>query len=198
MEIPDGNLNDPHGYLVGKGYSPATQGFSKGEGIVATPDGKGLIFAESGTPTSSNAGRVWKFTDLTAAGLRGSVIAEGSFDTIGHPDNVRFTPSGDLLILEDNGSALGSVPATGGMNGIWVLPKGKTGTANARLFATLPFGAEPTRTLVQQERSAPVPVDPGRAEQDHRDPRAVAEAPRRRPRRLIGRPTVQVAGRSVP
>ncbi len=144
VEIPDANLSDPHGYLVGKGYNPATQGFSKGEGIVATPDGKGLIFAESGTPTSSNAGRVWKFTDLTAAGLKGSVIAEGSFDTISHPDNVRFTPSGDLLILEDNGSALGSVPATGGMNGIWVLPKGKTGTANARLFATLPFGAEPT------------------------------------------------------
>jgi secreted PhoX family phosphatase len=135
--------NNPTGNMESLGYSRSAYGFSKGEGIVATPDGDELIFTESGSPTSSNPGRIWRFSDLTDAGLTGEVIAEGNFATMSHPDNIRFSPAGDLFIMEDNSSAL-SKPETGGMNEIRVLPAGMTGTENTTVFATLPNGDEPT------------------------------------------------------
>jgi secreted PhoX family phosphatase len=135
---------DPTADMESRGYSRAADGFSKGEGIVATPDGQSLIFTESGAPTSANPGRIWKFSNLTSTGLTGAVIAEGDFATLSHPDNVRFSPGGDLFIMEDNSSALVSHPETGGMNEIRVLPAGQTGTGNTRVLATLPNGGEPT------------------------------------------------------
>ena len=137
------NTNDPTADMVSRGYPRATYGFSKGEGIVPTPDGNSLVFTESGAPTSSNPGRIWKFSNLTSSGLTGEVIAEGNFATLSHPDNIRFSPAGDLFIMEDNSSAL-SKPETGGMNEIRVLPAGMTGTENTTVFATLPNGDEPT------------------------------------------------------
>lgn len=137
------NTDDPTADMVSRGYSRSAYGFSKGEGIVASPDGQSLIFTESGAPTSTNPGRVWKFTDLTDEGLKGTVIAEGDFATLSHPDNIRFSPAGDLFIMEDNGSAT-ATKANGGMNEIRVLPAGMTGTENTKVFATLPNGGEPT------------------------------------------------------
>ena len=142
VEIPDANLEDPTAYMVAQGYSRSAYGFSKGEGIVATPSGDGLVFTESGAPTSTNPGRVWKFA-VSATGLTGTVIAQGSFATLSHPDNIRFSPHGDLFIFEDNGSATETL-ANGGMNEVRVLPRGKTGTENTKVFATVPQGREPT------------------------------------------------------
>ena len=60
------------------------------------------------------------------------------------PDNLRYDREGNLLIFEDNGSALDSNPATGGNNEVYVLPKGKTGSENLRKFATIRGGGEGT------------------------------------------------------
>lgn len=115
--------------------------FSKGEGIVSSPDGATAYFSESGSPTSSNPGRVWRFTDVTNDGLAGDVLVEGSFDALSHPDNLRLTPAGDLLIAEDNGSATGTL-ANGGMNELRILPGAEPGATVP--LASFPNGGEPT------------------------------------------------------
>jgi secreted PhoX family phosphatase len=119
--------------------SPNTYGFQKAEGVVATPSGQAVVFSESGS--GSFAGAVWKLTP-TATGVSGSVLVQGSFATLSRPDNLRFTRAGDLMIAEDNGSALAS--ANGGYNELRILPKGKTGAAATVVFAVVGGGGEPT------------------------------------------------------
>jgi uncharacterized protein len=115
--------------------------FSKGEGIVTSPDGSTAYFSESGSPTSSNPGRVWRFTDVSATGLSGDLLVEGSFGSLSHPDNLRLTPAGDLLIAEDNGSATSTL-ANGGMNELRLLPGAQPGDTVP--VASFPNGGEPT------------------------------------------------------
>jgi secreted PhoX family phosphatase len=119
--------------------SPNTYGFQKAEGVVATPNGQAVVFSESGS--GSFAGAVWKLTP-TATGASGSVLVQGDFASLSRPDNLRFTRAGDLMIAEDNGSALAS--ANGGYNELRILPKGKTGAAATVVFAVVGGGGEPT------------------------------------------------------
>lgn len=145
---------DPRGDMINNWHvDPAVHGFDKLEGI--TQRAGRLVFSESGskasdtaTPAVDSPGRVWAIRD-GAAGVTGSVLVEGDFAKLSHPDNVTFTPAGDLMIMEDNGSALTRDPATGkaangAMNEVYILPKGKRGADDLKLLATVPNGGEPT------------------------------------------------------
>lgn len=142
---------DPYGANGMGGIDAVRYGFDKAEGMTVK-NGR-IVFTESGSRASDPAnvdspGRVWSMKDSTT-GMHGRVLVEGDFAKLSHPDNIRFTPAGDLLILEDNGSALTRAASTGkaangGMNEIYVLPKGMTGAENLKLLATVPDGAEPT------------------------------------------------------
>jgi len=128
----------------------ATNSFQKHEGIVRAKRGNGIVFTESGarlndlpSPAPDQPGRVWHLTD-GKHGVKGEVLAEGDFSKMSHPDNLRYDREGNLLIFEDNGSALDRDPATGGNNEVYVLPKGKTGSENLRKFATIRGGGEGT------------------------------------------------------
>jgi secreted PhoX family phosphatase len=86
---------------------------------------------------------VWLLRD-GAAGPRGEVLVEGDFKKLSRPDNLRFNRRGDLMIFEDNGSALDSNPDTGGNNQVYVLPAGKSGADALQHFATIDGGGEGT------------------------------------------------------
>ena len=115
--------------------------FSKHEGIVKAKRGNGVVFSESAS--GADPGRVWNLTDRKS-GVRGTVLAEGDFSKMSRPDNLRYDRKGNLLIFEDNGSALDTNPATGGNNEVYVLPKGTKGSENLRKFATVRGGGEGT------------------------------------------------------
>jgi uncharacterized protein len=143
------DYRDPHADMVARGYDPAVAGFDKIEGIIAGPHGRSLYMSESGA--TGKPGAVWRFTQLSDQGLDGRVVLEGDFAALSHPDNLRFTPRGDLLVLEDNGSDLGRQPATGGRNQLWLFPRGRA--HGGRVFAVVqatsggdeePVGGEPT------------------------------------------------------
>jgi hypothetical protein len=143
------DYRDPHADMVARGYDPAVAGFDKIEGIIAGPHGRSLYMSESGA--TGKPGAVWRFTQLSDQGLDGRVVLEGDFAELSHPDNLRFTPRGDLLVLEDNGSDLGRQPATGGRNQLWLFPRGRA--HGGRVFAVVqatsggdeePVGGEPT------------------------------------------------------
>jgi secreted PhoX family phosphatase len=119
----------------------AANSFNKHEGIIKAKRGNGVVFSESAS--GSDPGRVWHLSDRKS-GVKGTVLAEGDFAKMSRPDNIRYDRSGNLLIFEDNGSALDSNPATGGNNEVYVLPKGKTGSENLRKFATIRGGGEGT------------------------------------------------------
>jgi len=123
------------------GPPTAANSFSKHEGIVKAKRGHGVVFSESASGT--DPGRVWKLTDRKS-GVRGTVLAEGDFSKMSRPDNLRFDRRGNLLIFEDNGSALDTNPSTGGNNEVYLLPKGRTGSENLRKFATVRGGGEGT------------------------------------------------------
>ena len=122
------------------GPPTASNSFNKHEGIVKAKRGHGVVFSESAS--GSDPGRVWHLRD-GKHGVRGTVLVEGDFAKLSRPDNIRYDRRGNLLILEDNGSALAN-PATGGNNPAWVLPKGRTGAAALRHFATIRGGGEGT------------------------------------------------------
>jgi uncharacterized protein len=132
------DYNDPHADMLARGHVPAVSGFEKIEGIIAGPQG-GLYLSESGA--TGHPGAVWRFTRLADEGLQGRVILEGDFAELSHPDNLRFTPGGDLLVLEDNGSDLGRQPATGGVNQLYLV---RHGSGDRQLFGVVPGGGEPT------------------------------------------------------
>lgn len=143
------DYNDPHADMVARGYDPAVAGFDKIEGIIAGPHRRSLYMSESGA--TGKPGAVWRFTQLSDQGLDGRIVLEGDFAALSHPDNLRFTPGGDLLVLEDNGSDLGRQPATGGRNQVWLFPRGRA--HGGRVFAVVqatsggdeePVGGEPT------------------------------------------------------
>lgn len=145
------DATDPRGDMAAHGIDAKVYGFDKAEGL--TKRASRFVMSESGSRASDPAnvdspGRVWMF-DPTKSGVRGRVLVEGDFTKLSHPDNIRFTPAGDLLIIEDNGSALTRDPATGkaangGMNEIYVLPKRASGADKLSLFASVPNGGEPT------------------------------------------------------
>ena len=110
--------------------------------MLAAPTGDAVVFTESGA--LPNPGNVWKLTDLNQETVHGQIIVAGDFARMARPDNIRYTDAGDLFIMEDHGSADFAQPGAGGMNQVWVLPRGETGAANLRLFATLPNRFEPT------------------------------------------------------
>jgi secreted PhoX family phosphatase len=76
--------------------------------------------------------------------VHGQIIVAGDFARMARPDNIRFTDAGDLFIMEDHGSSDFAQPGTGGMNQVWVLPRGETGAENLELLAALPNRFEPT------------------------------------------------------
>ncbi len=137
-------LDDPanaEAEMIAKVGTPdATNSFWKHEGIIKAKRGNGLIFAESAS--GSDPGRVWHLTDKKS-GVTGKVLVEGDFAKMSRPDNVRYDPSGNLYIFEDNGSALAN-PVTGGKNQVYVLPKGRSGAENLVHFATIGGGGEGT------------------------------------------------------
>jgi secreted PhoX family phosphatase len=124
------------------GPPTAANSFEKAEGILAAPTGDSVVLTESGA--LPNPGNVWQLTDLNQETVHGQIIVAGDFARMARPDNIRYTDAGDLFIMEDHGSADFAQPGTGGMNQVWVLPRGETGAANLRLFATLPNRFEPT------------------------------------------------------
>ena len=129
--------------MAAKAGGPPTKdnAFAKHEGIVKAKRGHGVVFSESAF--GSDPGRVWKLTDRKS-GVRGEVLAEGDFSKLSRPDNLRYDRRGNLLIFEDNGSALDTNPSTGGNNEVYVLPKGAKGAENLRKFATVRGGGEGT------------------------------------------------------
>jgi hypothetical protein len=132
----------PEADMVARVGAPsAANTFSKHEGIVRDHRGRGVVFSESAS--GSDPGRVWLLRD-GAAGPRGEVLAEGDFKKMSRPDNLRFNRRGDLVIFEDNGSALDTNPDTGRMNQVYVLPAGRTGSDALQHFATVPGGGEGT------------------------------------------------------
>ena len=142
---------DPEGDMIARVGKPTpANSFQKHEGIVRAKHGNGIVFSESGarlndlpSPAPDQPGRVWHLTD-GPHGVQGEVIAEGDFAKMSHPDNLRYDREGNLFIFEDNGSALDAIPATGGNNEVYVLPKGETGAENLRKFATVQKGGEGT------------------------------------------------------
>jgi secreted PhoX family phosphatase len=124
------------------GPPTAANSFSKAEGIVAADSGNAVVFTESGAGT--DPGRVWKLADLTHRVVTGHVLVDGDFARLARPDNLRYTRAGDLFLMEDHSSGDFAQPGTGGMNQVWILPRGEEGAENLILFATLPNRTEPT------------------------------------------------------
>ncbi len=134
---------DPEGDMAAKAGPPtAANSFSKHEGIVKAKRGHGVVFSESGF--GNDPGRIWQLTDLKS-GVRGKVLAEGSFAQLSRPDNLRFDRKGNLLIFEDHSSGdITNHPEIGADNEVYVLPKGRTGAQNLRKFAQVRGGGEGT------------------------------------------------------
>lgn len=124
------------------GPPTAANSFEKAEGMLKAPGGHAVVFSESGA--LPNPGNIWKLTDLNQKTVHGRIIVAGEFARMARPDNIRFTDAGDLFIMEDHGSSDFAQPGTGGMNQVWVLPRGETGAENLELFAALPNRFEPT------------------------------------------------------
>jgi len=115
------NRLDPEADMIAKVGPPNdTNSFEKAEGVVRAHTGNAVVFSESGS--GPRAGKVWLLSGINKKTVRGRVLVEGNFAQMSRPDNLRFNGSGDLYILEDNGSAL-SNPLVGGVNDIWILPK---------------------------------------------------------------------------
>ena len=133
-----GPLNplDPDADMRARGVPPAIWGFTKAEGIVGThADGRGgkaVYFTESGA--GADPGRVWKLEVGNKNFVKGHVVVEGDFARLGRPDNLRFSPGGDLFIMEDHSASDFARGATGNVNQIWVLPHHKEGSSNLVLF----------------------------------------------------------------
>ena len=124
------------------GPPTAANSFSKHEGIVKAKRGNGLVFSESGF--GADPGRVWKLVDRKA-GVRGTVLVEGSFAQLSRPDNLRFDREGNLYLFEDHSSGdIAAHPEIGPDNEVYVLPKGRTGAASLRKFAQVRAGGEGT------------------------------------------------------
>jgi hypothetical protein len=136
-----GPLNplDPDSDMRGRGYNPATSGFVKAEGIVATA-GNAVYFSESGA--GADPGRIWRLDHLGNDAIRGQVVVEGDFARLGRPDNLRFNDAGDLFIMEDHSSSDFGRGQTGNVNQAWVLPRQAEGAENLVLLAATPD--EPT------------------------------------------------------
>jgi secreted PhoX family phosphatase len=124
------------------GPPTAANSFEKAEGMLKAPRGHAVVFSESGA--LPNPGNIWKLTDLNQKTVHGQIIVAGDFARMARPDNIRFTDAGDLFIMEDHGSSDFAQPGTGGMNQVWVLPRGETGAENLELLAALPNRFEPT------------------------------------------------------
>jgi secreted PhoX family phosphatase len=143
-----GPLNpfDPDSDMRARGFQPATWGFTKAEGMVATGSsetrgGNAVYFSESGA--GADPGRVWRLDHLGNDGtVRGHVVVEGDFARLGRPDNLRFNDAGDLFIMEDHSASDFTRGNTGGVNQMWVLPRHEEGAANLVLLAETPD--EPT------------------------------------------------------
>jgi hypothetical protein len=138
---------DPDTDMRAHGFQPATSGFVKIEGIVASGSSSGyggseLTMAESGA--GADPGRIWTLTDLNGPFVQGSILVEGSFARLSRPDNLRYTDAGDLFLMEDHSSGDFARPGTGNVNEILLLPRGEEGSTNLITFAVLPNRAEPT------------------------------------------------------
>jgi secreted PhoX family phosphatase len=158
------------------GPPTAANSFSKHEGIVPDHRGRGVVFSESSSGT--DPGRVWLLRD-DRKGVRGEVLVEGDWDRFSRPDNLRFDHRGDLLIFEDNGSALDTDPRTGGNNQVWVLPAGRTGTDALRHFATVRGGGEGTGPWFSRDEKLLYLSIQDQAQPDGSDSRVIAiRAPR--------------------
>jgi secreted PhoX family phosphatase len=124
------------------GLPTAGNSFSKHEGIVKAKRGNGVVFSESGF--GADPGRVWHLTDRKH-GVRGEVLAEGSFAQLSRPDNLRFDREGNLYLFEDHsGGDITAHPEIGPNNEVYVLPKGQKGAAHLRKFAEIEGGGEGT------------------------------------------------------
>jgi hypothetical protein len=136
----------PEADMIAHGQNPATRGFFKAEGMVATASSSGvggdaIYFSESGV--GADPGRIWTIDHLgNDPFVTGHVVVEGDFARLGRPDNLRFTDAGDLFIMEDHSASDFNRGATGNVNQIWVLPRKQEGAANLILFAATPD--EPT------------------------------------------------------
>ena len=135
-----------HDDMVSRGLDPTVSGFDKAEGMAVTPDRTSFVFSESGSTSKPNAadnpGNVWLLTPQPDGSIKGRVLLAGTFDALSHPDNLRYTPAGDLVVAEDNGSHIKD--ANGGYNELRLLPKGMTGTANTVVLARIRGEGEPT------------------------------------------------------
>jgi secreted PhoX family phosphatase len=126
----------------------ASNSFQKAEGMIATASsaargGNAVYFSESGA--GADPGRIWTLMNLSQDAVHGHVVVEGDWARLGRPDNLRFTDAGDLFLMEDHsGGDFTNHPEAGGMNQIWLLPRGEEGSDNMVLFATLPNAFEPT------------------------------------------------------
>jgi Bacterial protein of unknown function (DUF839) len=139
---------DPDADMRAHGFQPSVWGFTKAEGIIGAAGSQG-VGGSSLTMSESSAGgdpgRIWRFTQLGGATIRGEVLVEGDFGRLSRPDNMRYTDAGDLFLMEDHsGGDFTNHPETGNQNDIWILPRGKQGADNLILFATLPHRFEPT------------------------------------------------------
>ena len=140
------NYKDPDSDMRARGYSPASFGFNKAEGMIATGSsstvgGGAIYFSESGV--GADPGRIWRIDHLGSDPfVTGHVVVEGNFARLGRPDNIRFTDAGDLFINEDHSASDFGRGPTGNVNQIWVLPRGQEGAPNLILFGSTPD--EPT------------------------------------------------------
>jgi uncharacterized protein len=152
-----GPLNplNPEGDMIAKAGPPNdTNSFEKAEGIVRAR-GNAVVFSESGA--GPRAGRVWLLSGINKKNVRGRVLVEGNFATMSRPDNLRFNNSGDLYIMEDNGSALAN-PLVGGVNEIWILPKkggGLVRFASTKSEPTGPWFSQNGKRLYLSLQGAP-------------------------------------------
>jgi hypothetical protein len=124
------------------GPPTAANSFSKHEGIVKAKRGNGVVFSESGA--GNDPGRVWHLIDRKG-GVRGEVLAEGSFAQLSRPDNLRYDREGNLYVFEDHSSGdITNHPEIGTDNEVYVLPKGQTGAEHLQKFAQVRGGGEAT------------------------------------------------------
>jgi secreted PhoX family phosphatase len=132
------NPADPDSDMRARGFQPSAFGFNKAEGMVGTASsdgvgGNAVYFTESGV--GADPGRVWTLDNLGNDGfVTGHVVVEGDWARVGRPDNLRFNDAGDLYVMEDHSSSDFGRGATGGVNQIWLLPRGQEGAANLILF----------------------------------------------------------------
>jgi uncharacterized protein len=132
---------DPHADMVGRGYVPMEDGFSKAEGLVANLSRSWIVFTESGEG-ALDPGRVWRLKGKGRT-VRGDVLAEGDWINFSRPDNLRYARNGDLYIMEDHGSAdRAAHPEINAGEDVWVLPRGRKGLESMYRFANTP--SEPT------------------------------------------------------